>query len=224
MDDSRWETYGAGAGIGAVALMVSVMAVAGTPPNPTDSAAKIGDYFRDNQDGIRYGMFIFGLAILLLLWWGGSVWQAIKRAEGGDTRLAVVAIAGLVLSGAAIAVANSFFSGVAIRIGEIPDGDARVYYMLVMSITAMSSFGNAAFVGATSAVAIRTKFLPAWLAWGGGVLAFAWMIAGSGVATDGDEAFICGFVAFGAWLVWIIAVSVVMIRARTREGAASSAA
>jgi hypothetical protein len=63
-----------------------------------------------------------------------------------------------------------------------------------------------------SALAIRTKFLPAWLAWAGVLIGVLWLISALSVSTfNGISG--AGGPAYLLWAVWILAISWRMWRA-----------
>ena len=68
-------------------------------------------------------------------------------------------------------------------------------------------------VGATSALALRTRTLPAWLCWLGALDAASFVVAGViGSASDSGAARVVGILSFLAWSLWIVGVSVTMWR------------
>lgn len=87
MDEAKFARYGLLAGVGFVVLAVIASFVGGAPPQVTDSDAKIVDFYRDNQDALRIGSYLGGLALVLFLWFLGSLFGRLRRAEGGAGRL-----------------------------------------------------------------------------------------------------------------------------------------
>jgi hypothetical protein len=83
----------------------------------------------------------------------------------------------------------------------------------IVTIAAMSkAVGNASTIGlvallaAVSALAIRTKFLPPWVAWGGVLIGVLWLISALAVSTFNGIAG-AGAGAYLLWAVWILAIS-----------------
>jgi tellurite resistance protein TehA-like permease len=97
------------------------------------------------------------------------------------------------------------------QIESVGEG-AKYFYTLGAVFLGLAAFGNVALVGAVSALAFRTKFLPAWIAWTGGVLTVGWLVAGVESASSNDALAAVGLVVFLLWLVWIIVVSVDLYR------------
>ena len=113
MEDAKWERWSAFGALGFVVLVIVVAVLPGSPPKPSDSQAKIASFIVDNSKELRWSAVIGALATVLLLWWAGSVWRLLRRAEGGSPRLTVVAIAGLLLAAALFAVGSVVMSATA---------------------------------------------------------------------------------------------------------------
>lgn len=212
MDDSRWERW-AGLGGIAFAVLAAISAfIPGSPPKVTDSAAKIARFVTDKEAELRWGAYLGTIAVVPLFWWLGSVWRLMRRAEGGTPRLAVAALAGAVFAGAVAAVSTVVLAAMPIiglrALG--PDG-IRVFYVLGTNLGLASLFGLAVFVGAFSAVLVRSVVGSAVVGWLGALLAVAALVGGAAVATTSDVFWYVGFAAFIAALVWVVIVGVLML-------------
>jgi Domain of unknown function (DUF4386) len=215
MDDSgKWERYAALGGILFVVLLFAGMAVSGSSPKTSDSAAKILKYFHDNKDGIKVGAFLSLLASVPILCWGGSLWARLRRAEGGAPRLALVAVLGLVLGGAANLASQAVSATVALELKDVGATEAKFFFVLSQTLRSATTFGNAVLVLATSVVVLRTRVFPTWLAWVGVLDGIAFLVGGYSVATTSDGINTVGFAAFIVWAIWLIATSVIMFRAK----------
>ena len=113
--DAIGARFAAAAGVAFVVLTLASTFAAGSPPASDASAAKIATYFHDHSGGIRAQLLLGGLGIAALLWWFGTLWRLLSRAENDRPRLAVVA-------------ALAFYAG---TIGSVTDGHGVVVVGLV---------------------------------------------------------------------------------------------
>jgi hypothetical protein len=214
MDDSlKWERYSAlGGAVLFIVLVIASIVIPGSTPMASDSAAKILKYFRDHKDSIELAAFIGGLAAIPILWWAGSLWARLSRAERGQPRLALIAVLGLVVGGAGQLVSSAILSSVALRLDGVGANGARFFFVLAMAAAAAGSVGLAVLVLATSVLVFRTGVFPRWVGWLGVIDAIAFLVASYAVATTSDTIAAIGFASFILWAIWLLAVSVIIFR------------
>jgi hypothetical protein len=212
METSAWQRYGAMGGFWFVVLAVVGTVAAGAPPSTTDSAAEILEYYEDSSGGIRAGAYLGVLAMLGLLFWVGSLWSTLRRAEGGAPRLTVVAGLGAAIGATCAGISFAIQSATALRADEIGAAGAKFFHVLGVTVISAGGAGIAALVLATSIISLRTKLFPAWLTGGGLLLGVLWLVAALAIATDRDAVGAFGFVCFILWSIWIISISVMMLR------------
>jgi hypothetical protein len=213
MDDKRWERIAALGGVAFVVLNIVGSIIQGAPPSSdSDSPAKIADWFVDNGDGIRVAVLLGGLAMIGLVWWFGSLWRRMAHAEGGNHRLSVVALAGLVAAGALASASFAVLSAIAMNIDDMDAADVRFFFMLSNVLLALSAPFIVAHLAAVNALSMRTGFLPRWITIIGIVASALFLVASGAAATDADGIMIFGFLGFIVWSLWILCVSVFMWR------------
>ena len=157
--------------------------------------------------------------MIAIVWWFGSVWRHMRRAEGGEPRLSLIALIGVVLSGAMAMVAFALRSGTAMRIDEV-GGAAGVFQSVTNALLGFSSLGDVILIAGVSLLAMRTGFLPSWLWQGGIVTALINLVGAVTVATDNAALGFIGFLAFLLWLLWIASVAVVLYQKSETPAAA----
>lgn len=211
MEDERWERYAAVGGVVFVVLNVIGALLPGTPPAADDSAVKITKYFQDHTGAIEAAQVFLGVGVIGLLWWFGSLWRMMVRAEDGRPRMAVVALLGLAAAAGLVLLSGALTSTTALRIDEV-GGGSRFYYLLSGVVISTAGFGIVAFLGAVCALNYRTKFMPQWITYLGWLVAAGFLAASLGSASDSVAFFVLGFSSFLVWCVWIIGISVVMWR------------
>jgi hypothetical protein len=218
VDDTSWERYGLAAGIAFVVLVVIAALIGGSPPKPTDSAGKVFSFFRDNQDALKVGSYLNGLAAVAFLWFLGSLWARMRGAEGTASRVSVIALIGGIGALGLAFVGNAINAYLALYVGQLGRG-AQGTYLLEVVFLAFSSFFLAVFTSATSVTILRYGFVERWMGWAGEVIAALWLVAGIGVADDNATIFTVGFIAFLLWAIWLLVLSVLLL---TREAPAAA--
>ena len=205
MDDSKWEKYAALGGVVFVVLNVVSAVTTGSPPDPS-KADKVTKWFSDHTGAIELSQFLGVLSVIALLWWFGSLWRKMAVAEGGRHRLSVVAALALVFGGAMFMAANAMLSATALRLDDA-GGGATIFYTLFTVLLSTAGGGVLTFLTAVSVLALRTKMLPAWMAYLGLLSAALFLVATIGSASDSTAFMIFGLLGFITWCVWTLGVS-----------------
>jgi hypothetical protein len=216
MEDSKWERYAALGGFVFVVLNVVAAFLPGTPPAVDDSNKQIAKYFTDHSGAIKAGQILAGIGTIGLLWWLGSLWRMMCRAENERPRLAIVAVVSLGMSGVLAMMSGVFIAETAIYIKTIGEGAKGSYTLSIVTISA-AGFFIVAFLSAWSALNWRTKMLPMWTSYLGWLAGAGFLVATGGSASGRNLFGVVGLGSFLVWCVWILAVSTFMWR-----GAAST--
>ena len=226
MNDTKWEQYGAAAGLIFVILVVVGALISGAPPSPDDSVRHIANYYEDHTAALKTGAFLTGLAGVAFLWFLGSVWSTLRRSD--DTRrLATIAtgggIVGLILAFASFAV-NATVALAVDTTGATASVNPKFMYLLSGVIAAMGNFGIAVFVAAVGVAALRTAVFPPALGWASLVIALGWIVGGLVVVSTASTFFTIGFIVFLVWLAWVLIVSFFLYRPPAPAASAPPAA
>jgi hypothetical protein len=208
---ARLEQIGAAGGIAFVALQMASQAliqVGGGEP-PFDAPAEtIAAYFmaRDSQL-FAAGEYLSSLSLIAFLWFLGSLWAALRRAEGEGGQLAFIAAASGVTLVATVA-GGSGWPLVVFRQREGMDPQiARLLFDQGNFAFANAWVMLASLLLAAGILGIRAGALPRWLGWAGVAIAGG-LLAVRAVWSSSQLVFI----PFGLCYLWLTATSVVLIR------------
>lgn len=195
-------------GILAVGLLIVGTLLMGTFDYfPT--AARAHEIVAANPTPVYVGALLVGFwGGFSLLWFVGSVFDALRQRDGGSGRLAMISLAGGVVAVIGLAISASIIWVAAARAdrpGGIGPDQARLLYDLYATLAAsVVSIGLAAFIGAAGIGALRAAHVfPAWLQWASVEIAI-------GLLTP------VHYIFEGLAFAWIALVSVVLYRRDNR--------
>lgn len=214
MDTGTRERWGAATGLVSIACSaVAVMFERGTV-SAGDTPTRISAYFSDNQQELRTQALLFILGLGFTLWFIPTLTSHLGRAEGGQGRLAGIALVSGVTSVGLTFVALVFQIGLATA---AHDAGQPALVAIMNAVFTVAGLPLVVMLIAVALVSLRTRVLPAWLAWLSGVAAVTQLIPVLGVVADS------GPLASGGWLsaylpyplyaVWVVCVAVLLIRA-----------
>lgn len=213
MDDTKWERAAGAGGILFVVMVVVSAVLPGEPPGTADPGIEIAKYFADNGDAIRVAAVLGILATVPLVWWAAAIYRRLERATG-NARLGVMTVIGVAIGAVAAGVSSVIYGSVALT-GELGAGGVagvKFFYVLGTNLTSMVAIGTALLVGSVSAGILRTGMLPKWLGWWGALVALL-SVGGSLIAVSGNDAvFGISLAAFLTFMVWLLVVSILMLR------------
>ena len=210
MSDRIWTRIAAAGGIFYVGLTVLGNDVLGSgeAPGMTASVAKIDAYVSTHPPTALSwaALYIELLGILAFVFFLGSLWSVLRRAEGEHGPFSAITFgAGLVLVGVKVtslpAAIAAFYRG---QEGMDPQLAAALLDMNEVSFVLTWAVG-AVLLAATAVVVLCTGALPRWIGWSAAVLSPA-LLVGVAFATS------FGFLPYVLTMLWIVATSIVLIR------------
>lgn len=102
------------------------------------------------------------------------------------------------------------------RMAELADPDtSRAFYALVVQASDLTNFPVVVLTGASAVVVLRTKALPRWLGWLGGVVAVASLTRGTAFFVESgpfSSAGVLETVVVAAFLLWLLLTSILLVR------------
>ena len=214
MADGNLVRLGGVFGLPAVVVMIPAYAV-GSPDAP-GSLVEAASYFDAGP-----GAFVFANGVLPLmhvfffLWFLGVLRGVLRRVEGEAGALSSAALAGGIVFAALSAAgfaAEILYPATVLRFEGYDQDDGLAYASLALSswLYHYCQVGASVLVGATSLLALRTGVLPRWLALAGLVVALLTLLH-----------FLLPLLGALAGLLWIAAVSALMLVGGVRHNGAT---
>jgi hypothetical protein len=200
LTQQRWPVLAPLTGVLFVALAVIAFIVSGETPDADDSPQKILSFYIDNDTEQMFAAAFLAWAAVAFLFFLGVLRTTLRAAEAGVARLSAVAFGG----GLVLAVGMLSFAGFTFALADTADdGLTPQAAQALNALNADFFFPVAAGLGtlliATGLASIRSRALPAWLAW-------AALVIGIAAVTP------IGFFAFLVFGLWTLATSVVLWR------------
>ena len=201
------------AGIAFAVLSVLGSLIAGSPPGIDDPANEIREFWIDNRDQLLVGSVLQALAVPAFLVFVMAVREFLVRGGEEGTFWGGVMTAGAVIALVLALVGGALGLSVTWVDGFTEDAGDDVVRAVWNAGTLPFVVGGAAlfaFVGAAAVGILRTKVLPIWTGWLGAVAALISLLGILGFL-EPDLAML-GFLGFFAFAIWVVAVSIVMLR------------
>lgn len=210
-----WERWTAATGIGFVLAASIGFLIHPRPPTADETPMEILDFFITSEAEIRWQAFFFGVAGMFLLWFGGTLAAALRRAGDDSAGL----LPGIIVASAATSAAlfwlgvTSWVTG-AVAIEELGEATAHGLYHLGSVAFVITDFPAAVFVWSASIGISRTRLLPAATAWLGGVTGAVLVVNAAGRLLFDEVTFapggLIGTGAFLLFVVWVLVASAVL--------------
>jgi hypothetical protein len=201
MQEGRFERYLPLTGILFLAVFVVANAITGSMPDENDSASKVVSYWADHQGSQTAAAFLGAFGIVLFVFFAGALRSALRSREGSDGLLSAIAFGGALIAAAGgltdcllrLATANAADQG----------ASASVYTLNQLNAFDWMPFvgGVAVMLVAAGLAGLKTNAFPKVLSWAALVFGVAFLTP-------------AGFIGFFGFLLWVLAMSIVMFRRR----------
>lgn len=227
MSDRLWQRLGAASGIVYAVTLLGPDLIRGGPNEEpmTTAAAAIAQSCARSTAGQPADALLPSLSVLgflCFLCFLGSLWSALRRAEGEHGWLAATAFAGGLMSltikfaggTAVLAALHGACAGIDPQLwSTLHDMDGASFFI--------SFFPLAVLLLASAVVIVRFGALPRWLGWMAVVVAVALLAGGTAgtIYARGDAG-----LPFLLFVLWTLITSVILIRRAGLPGRAESAA
>src|SRR6266487_306344 len=167
MSNARWEQIGAAGGVVFVVLQMAsqalIQAGGGEPPFGAPAPTIVAFFMAKDSQLFALGDYLSTLSLIAFLWFLGSLWSALRRAEGEPAWLSFVAAASGLMIVATVGVSGGWPLAVFRRDEGLDPQVARLLFDQGNFAFANAWVMLASLSLATGVVSIRTHALPRWL-------------------------------------------------------------
>jgi len=213
VDDAKWERWGGVGGILFIACTLVSALLPGSPPMTSDPVSDMVKFVADKSDQIRIAGYLGAVAIVPFFFFLGALWRLLRRGEGGSPFLAVMAAAGGVFASVVGALGGIVLAVLPLVRTSLTVGSLRTLYVLATNIAFTSLFGIATLALSASAVFLRSRVMPAWLGYLGVLAGLVALVGAGATVSTNDTLFTIGFIGFLLATLWILLLSILMLRA-----------
>ena len=189
-------------GIVFVALLVISFIVGGESPDADESTEEVVAFWTEEDSAQIASAIIGAWAAVSLVWFGGSVAAAIRRAEIEAARLASIAFGGFLLIALGVLSFSAFQFAAADTAGDVPAEVTQTLSVLFADFFFPLAGGTFLALLSVGIATLRYGVLPRWLGYVAIVIAIVALTP-------------AGFFALLAAGAWVLAVSVVLYSSGT---------
>jgi len=203
-------------GISGIAFLILsiVTAIIVPPPTATSDPAKIIAYFGDHRGALLLSGYLNAVTIIPAALFAIALYRLLRSIEGPAGILAMVSVLGMAVTGAVVIAGSAVSSAVAYTGRDLDAAVARPLNNLVLMAQVFPWLPMALWAGSAGVVLLRAAGAMRWLGYLGLLMGVLALIAAASVARSGIFALggVLVFVAVGVSCVWILAMSIAMLR------------
>jgi hypothetical protein len=213
----NWDRWAAGTGVGFVLAAAVAFLIVPDPPTADDGSEFVLNFFALNDSDFLWQSFFFGLAGVFLLWFGGTLAVALRRAEG-DTpgRMPAIVATTAATSVALFLLGVIAWGALASGVEVMDQGVAYGLYQFGNFAFVMTDFPAAAFAFSVALGVVRSGLLPASVGWVGAVVGVLLLANAGGRLLADSSDFAAGGnvnrIIFVLFLFWIFVTSVFLMQ------------
>lgn len=180
----NWDRMAASTGVAFAVVILVAFFTYGESPSLGATASEKATFFTDHRGRILTAMVLASIALLLFLWFAGTL--AATMRDAGEPRLAAVLLAGAAVMTAGIFGFIVLAAALASSVAKTADvGVSAALYDLATTADVVVSFPAALVAAAVAIASLRSHVFPAWFGWASLAGAAAFLSAGTVWATDG---------------------------------------
>jgi hypothetical protein len=217
-----FERWSAGSGIGFVLASAIAFLIVPDPPTADEGSEFILNFFSLNDSDLLWQAFFFGVGSLFLLWFGGTLAGALRRAEGEAGGLVPPIVAASAGASVALFLVGVTGAGaIASGVEQMDQGVAYGMYQVSSFAFVLTDFPAAAFIWAASLGIARTVLLPGSVGWVGAAVGLLLIVNAGGRMLADNDTFAPGgtanTISFALFLFWVLVTSIFLLQRTPAE-------
>ncbi len=198
-----------------VLLLFTTFGPGETPPTVSDPIDKVSRYLSDNQDILLIGNIANTLASIAGLLFLVGLYVRLREPQGdAEEGWALLGLVGAIILGAVVTAGQAATSLAIVRADE-QTGVAPVFHDLSLMAYTLAGILIAVTLLGFSMAARRAAFLPSWITPAGLLIAAVAVIGSTSAGSTSEVWGLFGFAGFLLFLIWVLVVSISMLRAET---------
>lgn len=186
-DEPRWQRFAAGTGLVAAGFMLASYVVLNAAALPSKEADMAAWYSSDtNRAQLLTSWYLVAIGAVFSLWFLGELRSVLRKAEGGDGRLATTAYGGGIVSVALFVLGSALIGPIAAAMSQpdyqyqtATDGHlTQLFSGAAFLVLASAGILAAVLFAAVAVVTLRTEVFPRWFGIAGAVGAVVLLASG----------------------------------------------
>ena len=218
MHDRNWERVAGYAGLAAVLLFVIPTFVgAGTMPKASDPDSVYKTYLLNHHAYVMRGMWLSTLGAVLTVWLATGLRSTLRRHDPNGGHLATMVFALFVVAAGVLGISNALTGGLAYKAlpGISPAVVRTVFDIGAFMTTTMLGLVTTVAASVIAVAALATRSMPQYVGWTSVLAAGVNLVGTMTIFTSRGFFSLEGpfaFVGLAATMVWLISLSVALIR------------
>jgi len=174
----------------------------------------LASYSAGHSTSLLLEVIVWGPATCAAIAFAVGLWALLRRSEGDPGLLAMLFLVAMIVTQTIVLGGFPSLLVLGYRGSALASSDVRLLFDLTYLGVALSAFPTILATGTYAVLVFRTAAFPGWTAWLALLVAALHLIGGVSFAASGalSPSGIGVFVAPPAFFLWILAVSVVVLR------------
>jgi hypothetical protein len=218
MRETQWRRLGGVAGLLFVVLTLITVFIPFTTPAADVPTSEIVTVIVDDRTNLLTFGYLLGLGAAVFMVFTAALYSLLRRGEGRTGGPSVIVLAGGIGTSLILVVSQAVLAATIYAADRDAEPEAiRALFELSTPLYTSSALMLTLFLAGTAFSLIPSRVLPRWLGWTAAALAIAFFVSLLSIFSSAEGGGFLGvffFLGELGLLVWILMVSIIMLRAR----------